>query len=49
MLQAGIDRRVLIHAVVTKGNFKTNGASTDILKNSNSGWFNIIRCSRIII
>ena len=37
VLQAGIDRRVLIHAVDIKGNFKTNGASPDILKNSKSG------------
>ena len=36
ILQAGIDRRVLINAVDNNGNFKINAVSNDILKVSKS-------------
>ena len=43
ILQAGIDRRVLLNAVDINGKLKLNGAANDILKISKSGWFNSIR------
>ena len=43
ILQAGIDRRVLLNAVDINGKLKINGAANDILKISKSGWFNSIR------
>ena len=49
ILQAGIDRRVGSTVVDIHGNFKLKGVSNGILKNSKSGWFNIIRCFRIIM
>ena len=47
ILQAGIDRRVLINAVHINGKFEINATSTDIFKIQ--GWFNILRCFVIII
>ena len=47
ILQAGIDRRVLINAVNINGKFEINATSTDIFKIQ--GWFNILRCFVIII
>ncbi len=37
ILQAGIDRRVLINAVDINGRFKLNAVSNDVLKNQRVG------------